>query len=1521
MRFENTPPSPHSTENLSEKTEQGSLLGREQAARQLHDAYLASRTTSSSHLVLIEGASGTGKTTLVHHLQSELPQDVFFLEGKFYQYSQGQPFQAIVQLIGQFEHRIAARKASAFREIRTKWAQDLKPHLPLLQVLLPDSQLLNSLSEKERSDRPTVNETQIREAFLALFHSMARSCEALVIFVDDLQWADESSLSVLQTLWLELNKVPVLFTGSFRNEEAAGPYAVQNLKELVKKHEDTGQHITLDAFSKETVTDWLLNQSNHGINRAGELGDIVWRKTLGNPFYLNQFYQLLMDNELLYKHKAPLPWEWKDKEIEGQPGTENLVPALKRRLNALNETTLTLLQWAACLGTTFDAALLAKLTGYRLKEVDTALEKATRQEFVLPKNAFQAAPEYGIAHDQIQRALYESLTDEQKGHYHLAIARQLMEQSEQSPSINYLVANHLGLAGLPETDEDKLAFRRYHYKAGKQALATTAYAQADAYLQRSLAHFGPDDWQHAYEETLEYHLCALESAGYNKDLPTCSKLFEQLKSQPIGDYDELRLLQVYSLLQLYFKEYDKGYEYARLALEKAGIPVATTPEARGEGMQALVQSLSDPGTIARFEKLHISDEKDEIVNTLFNQLCVYAYNVSPQDIAYYTFLWAHTSLDRGISAPTTDAYSFVAMVYTSMHNFGVAFKYGELTEKLAERFNHPVYKNRALSLVYAHCLAWNHSYQETMQVMEDSYPGLVKYGEWIWAAGTLFNTFLVGLMHGADLQETSDLYRRFFMEYQKPEAQQIFGFLPDEAISVVNEYLLETGVVPDKAEKVLAEAKESNPMISSVALTVLSRLYVLAGDYEKALEVSEANYQALVEFGACGGQLHNVSFHFDQAIALCHSKLTNKEHFDKEEKLKLSMERLAMYAEINPDNFAGYHHLAVAMQHMTAGDTGQAYAGLMQTIKHAQLNGHTLLAAMAYEQAGTLAASDGLHLAKGHYIEAYHHYKQCGATGKAEEVLTRKLQGSRNQIVAAHEEGKEVSLSPTQSIDLDVKALMDSSLAISRQVKLDLLLRRLMEIISQNTGAERVIIALQKDDDMYLEGVHTASDTRVLEEIPLNDGQPIPDAYRLSEEVVHAVANTQKTILLGDAWQTAGPYKNTRYIQEQKPRSILCMPLIYQGDVMGVLYLENNSQTYAFTRDRLEILTLLSAQITTSIRNAGMYSTLEAKVALRTHELQVTNQELAALNEFKEKLTGLIAHDLKSPLSNIIGLSEQDPSGDTHQKINQLSRYMEQMILDILETRRLESPEMKPQVTELAIGKLKENALEQLAWIIRDRHIKLQVTGHKSLKVLADERLMVRVLVNLINNAIVHNPEAKHIKVTSEKAGDDFLRISIKDKGKPIPAEVIDKIFEPYHSQAKAGAGRFRSTGLGLTYCKLAVESHQGEIGATSDTEGNTFWFTLPLVPGQQAQEDSGFVYGEDTSEPSLMPDEAMAVLKPYADRLNGLQVNQLTAILKVLREAGDLKNPAAAQWIRDVEEATYACDEPRYRELLKMIP
>lgn len=343
---------------------------------------------------------------------------------------------------------------------------------------------------------------------------------------------------------------------------------------------------------------------------------------------------------------------------------------------------------------------------------------------------------------------------------------------------------------------------------------------------------------------------------------------------------------------------------------------------------------------------------------------------------------------------------------------------------------------------------------------------------------------------------------------------------------------------------------------------------------------------------------------------------------------------------------------------------------------------------------------------------------------------------------------------------------------------------------------------------------------------------------------------------------------------------------------------------------------ILQQQETLTLQNAEITEQKE-EIALQAEELQVTNEQLIALDKFKQSMTGMIVHDLKNPLNTIIGLSEGEYSPHFQQNINQSGKQMLNLVMNILDVQRFEETEVKLNIHPHSLAQLINMAHQRVHLLLVDKAIVFEQNIPESLQLLVDEELIVRVFVNLLNNAIKYTPNGGKIMVNIEgvaNQAEEFCKVAISDTGVGIPAEFIPTIFDRFSQRNPKN----RSTGLGLTFCKLVIESHQGQIGVTSEeNQGSTFWLTLPNAPLEDHISQIAKPAKQALAEPPLqLNEDEMAVLKNISEELKQYEIYEVSAIKKVLQ-----KLPASeggiAHWKRALEDTLYAWNETKYKELL----
>lgn len=323
-------------------------------------------------------------------------------------------------------------------------------------------------------------------------------------------------------------------------------------------------------------------------------------------------------------------------------------------------------------------------------------------------------------------------------------------------------------------------------------------------------------------------------------------------------------------------------------------------------------------------------------------------------------------------------------------------------------------------------------------------------------------------------------------------------------------------------------------------------------------------------------------------------------------------------------------------------------------------------------------------------------------------------------------------------------------------------------------------------------------------------------------------------------------------------------------------------------------------------------------LSLQAEKLKVVNSQMEMIAEFRTGLTQMIAHDMKNPLNAIIGLSGRQPSDRNVKKIAESGHQMLNLVTNMLEVEKLEETRIKPEMEEVFIDELIQKAKVQVEILLQAKSILFQSLVPKQIRLMADEAIIVRVLVNLFTNAIKYSENGGMVKVTHEVLPEGFLRVSIKDEGPGIEPERLPHIFNKFWQSDHKKSGLAVSTGLGLTFCKMALESHGGRIWATSEKDRGTL-FTFELAMSQEACREYIHLTGNRVEAPEhLINQEELSVIETFTAELVGLKVHEVGAIIRVLKkmDGGEVNS----RWKSDLQAAVYDGDQVKYDHLLNIL-
>jgi signal transduction histidine kinase len=647
-------------------------------------------------------------------------------------------------------------------------------------------------------------------------------------------------------------------------------------------------------------------------------------------------------------------------------------------------------------------------------------------------------------------------------------------------------------------------------------------------------------------------------------------------------------------------------------------------------------------------------------------------------------------------------------------------------------------------------------------------------------------------------------------------------------------------------------------------------------------------------------------YHSLTLLALCNYALPSerKQYLKQVAINQKKMKKWAFYA---PCNYQHKYDLVEAEKARVIGKIWLAAELYDQAIKGAKENGYIQEEAIGNELAAKFYLARGKDtIAQGYLINAYYGYLNWGARAKAEDLeknyshLLKPLFKQKTTNIQIHtndlfSSGAGESSTTSISAILDLETVTKAAIAISSEIHIDKLIYKLMQVISENVGAEGACLILKQKDEFTVVAKCDNKQSCELQSRLIDDNQDIPFS------LINYVANTQEDVLINDA-SLENNFANDDYIIQCKPKSILCTPILNQGQLIGILYLENKLVAGAFTSERLKILKLISSQTAISLENAQLYEKLEEKVAERTKELNKNNQRLQeALHDLKLAQAKLIQSEKMSSLGQMVaGVAHEinNPISFIYTNIEHASAYIKSL-LHLIEVYQQEYPQPTPLVQDTTAEIDLDFLVEDLQKILtsmragsdRIRKIVLGLRNFSRLdeakikavdihegiestlmllrpqfrdKLRELEKIVIKnygqlplvdcyaaqlnqVFMNILSNAIDALQEREQqlstqdletnpsqIIISTQVINNDWVSISIQDNGLGIDTGIKQRIFDPFFTTKAVGEG----TGLGLSISyQIVVEQHQGRLDCISTPgQGAEFLIEIPISLSQQVK-------------------------------------------------------------------------------------
>lgn len=1500
------------------------LYGRERELAALMGTF-ARVAEGAAELLLVSGYAGIGKSALVNEVHRPITRARgYFAAGKFDQYHRDVPYSALLQCLGDLMRQLLAERESSLAAWRARLQEALGENGAVIADLLPDVALIAGPQPPVEALSPAESLNRWNLVFLRFLRCLAAADRPLVLFLDDLQWADSSSLKLLQHVVTDGETRHLLIIGAYRDNEVSAAHPLALTLDALRRAGASPTMLALGPLAQEHVEALVVDALRVSPEDARDLAGLAREKTLGNPFFLGQFLSEAADAGLLRFDAPAHRWTWDLDEIRARGITDNVVELMAGKIERLPEDTRRVLRIAACVGGEFSLRILAGAAKLPLADAAATLWVAVREGLLVPlgDDARRAEPPgaegvgtfdpsvgYRFLHDRVQQAAYSRLSAEDREAVHLRLARLLREDLDDGVTADRLfdAANQYAQCARRITDPaEALAVADTCLAAALKAKAASAWEGAQRYLEVAIGLLPADAFDAHHAFAMELHIEAVEAALAVPDLARAEVLATIALERARTPLDKARIYEKRALNHTARGDVAACVDAGITALALLGVELPT-PKDAAEGFAAVIALEAllagrGPEELASLPRL--TDPVGDAQLRLLMTITAPVYIVRPALFMPVVCEMVRLSVLHGNGPVAPFGYVEYALIRTAIGDAPGGERWVQLALGLQARSGARSVRAKVQVVAYAFVTHWSRHLRESVDPMLESIQLGLDVGDFEFA-GYAADLYGAALLYTGDALETvtrelaryTDLLTRIKQAFARLFACILLQAARNLAEPVLDPLRLHGEAFDESRELApLVEAKVSN--LLCLFHTSRATLAYVFGDPAEAAAQAELAEPHLPAMTA-----HFTSAQHGFYSALAHAALADGAEGEAREALvaKAAAKRalLAAWAATAPMNMAHKLALVDAELARVAGRTLDAMDLYEDAIRGAAAQRFRHEEALAYERAAGMYRSLGRARIAGAYLhEARARYLAWGAHGKVghmERAYADLLPSRAIGLSGSGYSPMTVTSTERGGALLDLATVMKASRALSGELVLDKLVQNVMRVAVENAGAQRGLLLLMNDGRLRVAAEQRPGESQVL----AGGDAPLEGDRRLSVAVVNFVLRTRQSVVLDDATRE-GLFTADHYVIDARPRSVLCAPLMHRGAVTGVIYLENNLMAAAFTADRLETLRLLSSQAALAITNARLFAdlersrerledanrTLEEKVEARTHELTLKNDELgAALAQLRETqrqlvtqeklaslgaLTAGIAHELKNPLNFInnfaaltVGVADEiaeltsaarggdlsalddlpEPLADLKQnasKIQEYGRRADGIINGMLAHSRL-----GPSAREAAdLNALLAESLNLAYHGARASDPSFNTGVRTELDPAVGEvhvarNDLSRVFVNVIHNALYATREKKRrlgaayapmIHVRTVSLGDR-VEVRVHDNGTGIPAEVREKVFNPFFTTKPPGEG----TGLGLSLSHdVVVGGHQGDLRVDSvEGEYTEFVVTLPRAPAE----------------------------------------------------------------------------------------
>ncbi|MBE9161614.1 AAA family ATPase [Tychonema sp. LEGE 06208] len=1163
-----------------------------------------------TELMLISGYSGIGKSALVQELYKLITQKRgYFIAGKFDQLQRDIPYQALVAAFQELVRQLLTETQAQLEQWQEKIRGALGSNGQIIIDVIPEVELIIGKQNPVPELPPTEAKNRFNLAFQNLIQVFCQKEHPLVLFLDDLQWTDSATLQLIQLIMTDFTTQYLFVIGAYRDNEVTATHPAMLTLSEMKKQGVVINHLSLSPLNLNQVNEFIADTLKTECVPTQRLAELVWKKTQGNPFFIKEFLKSLYTEQLLKFDTNAGAWDWDLEQIITRNITDNVIEFMADKIQTLSESAQKVLRLAACIGNKFDLQTLSIINETSQKAAANELWDAIQSGLILPigddykflktnREAKELKITYKFAHDRIQQAAYSLIPPDDKQAVHWKIGQLLLQntspQNLQQKIFDIVNQLNFGIEAIDvQLERDKLA--QLNLIAGKKAKASAAWKPACNYLIIGINCLSADSWLRQYDLTLALYVETVEAAILSGHVEEMEKFADLVLQQATSLLDKVKVYEV--KIQAYTAQNKplEAIDTALSVLKMLGIRFPKKTTKLNIFLELLKTKLSlGWKRIEDLIDLPVMTNPDKLAAMrILSTVVSAAHLATPDLVPIIAFKQVNLSIKYGNTSVSSCAYATYALILSgeTVGDIETGYQFGQLALLLLDKFNTKELKARTLFIVNYFVNHWKEHLRETLNPLQKAYSIALETGDLEYAAYSVcvycYHSYVLGkelatvegemAMYSNTLSQLNQETSYYYNQLTRQVVLNLMGRAEDKC-RLIGESYDETKMLP-----LHIEANAQN-LCRSLYFFKLVLCYIFQ-DYQQAIE----NAKSAEKYSdSAVGTIPLYHFYNSLVYLAIYCDAPKSEQKLILQKVKGNQKKIRKWAHFAPMTHLHKFYLVEAERYRVLGENVRAIDYYDRAIALAKEHDYINEEALANELAAKFYLAWGKEqVAQAYMTNAYYCYLRWGATAKMTDLKRQYPKLLKRFTTANTSIDSRNSLSNTSGSTsgetLDLAALMKASQAIASEIELDKLLTTLMRILLESCGAQIGYLILESQGQLRVEASGEANSNQVM----VLQSTPIETCLPLS--IIQYVERTQEGLIETNVARE-GRFTQDAYIKAHQPKSILCAPLLNQGQLIGIVYLENNLAEGVFTPDRLEVIQLLSSQAAIALTNARLYT-------------------------------------------------------------------------------------------------------------------------------------------------------------------------------------------------------------------------------------------------------------------------------------------------------------------------------------------